>query len=54
MCSRDVEQVDFEYYDGKKWQENIVSGTIPFGIACELQLKDHGLIRRQFIVPGNK
>tara|TARA_B110000881_G_C18444527_1_gene447784 strand:+ start:291 stop:926 length:636 start_codon:yes stop_codon:yes gene_type:complete len=48
----DVEEVNFEYYDGKKWQENISSKSLPQGIAIELTLKDYGLIRRQFIVPG--
>jgi len=48
----DVEEVTFEYYDGKKWQEKVTSKAIPVGIAVELKLKDYGLIRRQFIVPG--
>ena len=49
----DVEEVTFEYHDGIDWKEKLVPGKIPFGIAIELKLKDYGLIRRQFLVPGN-
>ena len=49
----DVVQVNFEYHDGKSWKEKIATGKIPFGIAIELELKDYGIIRRQFIVPGS-
>jgi general secretion pathway protein J len=52
----DVEEVNFEYYDGRSWKKKLPSTDkyIPLGIAIELELKDYGLIRRQFIVPGEK
>ncbi|WP_371189539.1 type II secretion system minor pseudopilin GspJ [Thalassotalea maritima] len=48
----DVEQVDFEFFDGKKWQKKIPESDLPLAIAIEITLKDMGLIRRQFLVPG--
>ncbi len=48
-----VEQLSFEFYDGKKWQEKLADGKIPLAIAIELELDDYGLVRRQFIVAGD-
>ena len=48
-----VEQLVFEFYDGKKWQKKLENKKIPLAIAIELELEDYGLIRRQFIVAGD-
>ena len=48
-----VEQLTFEFFDGKKWQEKLESKKIPLAIAIELELEDYGVIRRQFIVAGD-
>lgn len=48
-----VEKLDFEFYDGKKWQKTLQENTLPVAIAIELDTSDFGVIRRQFIVAGN-
>jgi general secretion pathway protein J len=48
-----VEQLVFEFYDGKKWQKKLENKKIPLAIAIELTLEDYGLIRRQFLVAGD-
>ena len=48
----DVTELSFEYYDGKEWQETWGSDSLPLAIAIEIETKDYGLIRRQFLVPG--
>lgn len=48
-----VESLNFEYYDGKKWQKTLAENTLPQAIAIELDTKDYGIIRRQFIVAGD-
>lgn len=50
---RDVTNIAFEYYDGKKWQETWTNNTLPLAIAIEVDTKDYGVIRRQFLVPGS-
>jgi len=48
-----VEKLDFEFYDGKKWQKTLQENTLPLAIAIELDTTDYGIIRRQFIVAGD-
>lgn len=48
-----VEKLDFEFYDGKKWQKTLEENTLPVAIAIELDTLDYGVIRRQFIVAGD-
>ena len=47
-----VEQLAFEFYDGKVWQKTLDSKKNPTAIAIELELEDYGLVRRQFIIAG--
>lgn len=49
----DVENLDFEFYDGKKWQKKWSGNTLPLAIAIEVDTLDFGLIRRQFLVAGD-
>ncbi len=49
-----VNTVLFEFYDGRKWQESWSGKTLPQAIAIEVDTIDFGLIRRQFLVPGNE
>ena len=51
---RDVTALAFEYYDGKKWQETWPGKTLPQAIAIEVTTKDYGVIRRQFLVAGDR
>lgn len=48
-----VEKLDFEFYDGKKWQKKLPKNTLPMAIAIELETTDYGVIRRQFLVAGD-
>jgi general secretion pathway protein J len=48
-----VEKLNFEFYDGKKWQNTLQENTLPMAIAIELDTTDYGIIRRQFIVAGD-
>lgn len=43
-----VEKLDFEFYDGKKWQKTLTENSLPMAIAIELETTDYGVIRRQF------
>ena len=49
----DVTKLDFEYFDGKKWQESWPANTLPMAIAIVIDTKDYGVIRRQFLVAGD-
>ncbi|MCI2282664.1 type II secretion system minor pseudopilin GspJ [Colwellia sp. MSW7] len=49
----DVTAVSFEYYDGDKWQKSWSNNTLPLAMAIEVDTKDYGVIRRQFLVPGD-
>ncbi|MBU2923113.1 type II secretion system minor pseudopilin GspJ [Colwellia sp. 1_MG-2023] len=49
----DVTEINFEYYDGKDWLELWEKETLPLAIAIEIDTKDYGLIRRQYLVPGD-
>ena len=48
-----VEKLDFEFYDGKKWQKTLAENSLPIAIAIELDTTDYGVIRRQFLVAGD-
>ncbi|MBA6327792.1 type II secretion system minor pseudopilin GspJ [Colwellia sp. MB02u-6] len=48
-----VEKLNFEFYDGKKWQEALQENSLPMAIAIEIDTTDYGIIRRQFIVAGD-
>lgn len=47
-----VDGLTFEFYDGKKWLKKWSGNTLPQAIAIEIETTDSGLIRRQFLVPG--
>ena len=49
----EVTELLFEYYDGKEWQKAWAKDSLPLAIAIEIETKDYGLIRRQFLVPGD-
>ena len=51
---KNISELTFEYYDGKKWQETWSDKTLPLAIAIEVDTKDYGVIRRQFLVAGSK
>ncbi|TYK67130.1 type II secretion system minor pseudopilin GspJ [Colwellia echini] len=48
-----VKSVEFEYYDGQKWQEKWDGNTLPQAIAIEIDTEEYGMIRRQFLVAGD-
>jgi general secretion pathway protein J len=48
-----VSSLLFEFYDGKKWQKQWSGKTLPQAIAIEIETRDYGLIRRQFLVAGD-
>ncbi|MGL1955989.1 MAG: type II secretion system minor pseudopilin GspJ [Colwellia sp.] len=48
-----VSSLSFQFYDGKKWQDEWASKTIPLAIAIDLETHDYGFIRRQFLVAGD-
>ena len=50
---KDVTSLSFEYYDGKKWQEQWAGEKLPQAIAIIIETLDYGLIRRQFLVAGD-
>lgn len=50
---KDVTELAFEFYDGKKWQKVWATNSLPLAIAIEVDTKDFGVIRRQFLVPGD-
>lgn len=49
-----VSALKFEYYDGKKWQKTWSEKSLPLALAIEIDTKDYGVIRRQFLVAGSK
>ncbi|WOH36682.1 type II secretion system minor pseudopilin GspJ [Thalassotalea fonticola] len=49
----DVEKVDFEFFNGKQWVSELPEEDLPMAVAIEIEIKDIGLIRRQFLVPGS-
>ncbi len=48
-----VKQLSFEFYVGKKWQKELTEEMIPQAIAVEVELEDYGVIRREFLLPGD-
>ena len=50
----DVSALTFEYYDGKKWQKSWTEKSLPLAIAIDVDTKDYGIIRRQFLVAGDR
>jgi general secretion pathway protein J len=54
LLMSDVSELAFEYYDGKKWQKMWSENFLPLAIAIEVNTKDYGIIRRQFLVAGSK
>jgi len=50
----DVTELAFEYYDGKQWTDTWAGNKLPQGIAIEVNTLDYGVIRRQFLVPGDR
>jgi general secretion pathway protein J len=50
----DVTALTHEYYDGKKWQTTWTQNSLPLAIAVEIETKDYGTIRRQFLVAGDR
>ena len=50
----DVTTLKFEYYNDEKWQETWPEKFLPLAIAIEVNTKDYGVIRRQFLVAGSK
>ena len=47
-----VEAVDFEFFNGKKWVKELPKEDLPLAVAIIIELKEFGEIRRQFLVPG--
>jgi len=48
-----VSELKFDFYQGKKWQEELKEGELPQAIAIEITTEDFGVIRRQFLVAGD-
>jgi len=48
-----VNKLEFEYFDGSKWQNQLAKESIPMAIAVEIELEDFGNIRREFLVAGD-
>jgi general secretion pathway protein J len=48
-----VTELAFEYYNGKDWQQTWATATLPLALAIIITTKDYGVIRRQFLVPGD-
>lgn len=51
---KDVTSITFDYYDGQKWQKTWSNNNLPLAIGIEVETKDYGIIRRQFLVPGDQ
>ena len=50
----EVTSLNFDFYDGKKWQKKLSKKSLPLAIGIEIETTDFGLIRRQFLVAGDK
>jgi general secretion pathway protein J len=48
-----VDKVDFEFYDGEKWQKSLEGNRLPLAVAIEVETTDYGVIRRQFLLAGD-
>jgi len=49
-----VNSLSFEYFNGKKWQKKWLEKTLPLAIAIEIETEDLGVIRRQFLLAGDR
>ena len=49
-----VSALTFEYYNGEEWRKGWSKEYLPLAIAIEVNTKDYGVIRRQFLVAGSK
>lgn len=50
----EIEELNFEFFYDKEWQDKIIKKSLPQAIAVEFITKDYGLIRREFLVAGDK
>ena len=50
----DVRTLSFDFYYGKKWQDKLSGKLLPQAIGIEIETADFGLIRRQFLVAGDR
>ncbi|WP_448250133.1 type II secretion system minor pseudopilin GspJ [Thalassotalea agariperforans] len=48
-----VTDLVFEFFYENKWQQELISGKMPLGLAVEITTEDFGKIRRQFLVAGD-
>jgi len=49
-----VTELTFDYYNGIKWQKTWANNSLPLAIAIIIDTKDYGIIRRQFLVAGDR
>lgn len=49
-----VSTLSFEYYNGEEWLKSWAKEYLPLAIAIEIDTKDYGVIRRQFLIAGSK
>lgn len=49
-----VSTLSFEYYNGEEWLKSWIKEYLPLAIAIEIDTKDYGVIRRQFLIAGSK
>lgn len=47
-----INDISFEFYNGKQWSETYEGSDLPLAIAVELDTKEFGLIKRKFLVAG--
>lgn len=47
-----INDISFEFYDGKQWNQTYEGSDLPLAIAVELDTKEFGLIKRKFLVAG--
>lgn len=47
-----IEKVDFEFHNGQKWSKDLPTEDLPLAVAIEIEFKDFGIVRRQFLIPG--
>lgn len=48
-----VKSLEFEYFDGRKWQKQLAKESLPMAIAVDIELDGFGKIRREFLVAGD-
>lgn len=47
-----INDISFEFYDGKQWNKTYEGSDLPLAMAVELDTKEFGLIKRKFLVAG--